>query len=58
MSDSENNSIIYKEDIESDLENEENKVINLSFESLIDNNNKIGDKRYIKNHFVDLFMLK
>lgn len=43
MSDSQNNSIIYKEEIVSDFEIDDNQVIHLSFESLKDNNNIIED---------------
>jgi len=47
MSDSQNDSIIINEIIVSDLENDENKVINLSFESFKDNFNNIQNKRYL-----------
>jgi hypothetical protein len=47
MSNSQNDSIIINEIIVSDLENEKNKVINLSFESFEENINNIRNKRYL-----------
>lgn len=46
MSDSQNNSIIFNEVILSDLENDENKVVNLSFESFKDENNNHVNQKY------------